>query len=393
MQGLPVLGSLLLNHARVTTAQSVTTPPARLPSGDATQETTMDHSSALSSAPVIIANTNNVTPLPEPRRARTLFDLVERFEGQESLQNPDAVLPLNRLRMTPDETIEVPGLGQHVMNDWSRRQISSLLGLRWDRWFQNAGGHERAEEINRRLARASDEVKVRTTRAIDGDQDADGTLRAFVSPGFSPIEDSQVSKLVIAARRTVDGEMKIIRADVTDRTTSFVVGIGRPYRVGGDGEVGDVWGGIMIRNSGVGFASLLIVAHLVRLACRNGMTLPLPDSELLRRRHRGIDEDKLRWMLSDRLQQLPGKLRVAGEVLRDSASRRVDAVEHEVRRILDQAGLPLRFLTPILEAHRAETLPGAFGVSQAITRAAQLFSPEERLELEQTAGEYLRATS
>ncbi|HQP38749.1 MAG TPA: hypothetical protein PLI95_26370 [Polyangiaceae bacterium] len=353
----------------------------------------MEHSSALSCAPAIIANTNNVTPLPEPRRARTLFDLVERFEGQESLQNPDAVLPLNRLRMTPDETIEVPGLGQHVMNDWSRRQMSSLLGLRWDRWFQNAGGHERAEEINRRLARATDEVKVRTTRAIDGGQEADGTLRAFVSPGFSPIEDSQVSKLVIAAMRTVDGEMKIIRADVTDRTTSFVVGIGRPYRVGGEGEVGDVWGGIMIRNSGVGFASLLIVAHLVRLACRNGMTLPLPDSELLRRRHRGIDEDKLRWMLSDRLQQLPGKLRVAVEVLRDSASRRVDAIEDEVRRILDHAGLPLRFLTPILEAHRAETLPGAFGVSQAITRAAQQFSPEERLELEQAAGQYLRSLS
>lgn len=350
----------------------------------------MDHSSALSSAPAIIANTNNVTPLPEPRRARTLFDLVERFEGQESLQNQDAVLPLNRLRMTPDETIEVPGLGEHVMNDWSRRQMSSLLGLRWDRWFQNAGGQERAEEINRRLSRATDEVKVRTTRAIDGDQDADGTLRALVSPGFSPIEDSQVGKLVIAAMRPVDGEMKLIRADVTDRTTSFVVGIGRPYRVGGDGEVGDVWGGVMIRNSGVGFASLLMVAHLVRLACRNGMICPLPEAVLLRRRHRALDEKRLRWELADKLEQLPAQLRMAGDVLRASTGRRVVDVEDVVRGVLQQAALPVRFLAPIVDAYNREPLPTAFGVSQAMTLAAQRFSPEERLELEAAAGSYLQ---
>jgi len=350
----------------------------------------MEHSSALSSAPIIIANNNHVSPVPEPRRARTLFDLVERFEGQESLQNEDAVMPLNRLRMTPEETIEVPGIGTHVMNDWSRKQVSSLLGLRWDRWFMNASGEERAEEINRRLARANEEVRIRTTRALDGDEEADGTLRALVTPGYTPIEDSQVGKLVITAMKHVDGEMQIIRADMTDMSTSFVVAVGKPYKVGGPGEVGDVWGGVMIRNSGVGFASLLMVAHLVRLACRNGMVCPIPDHVLLRRRHRGLEDRKLRFELADKLGELPGMLGQAGDTLRLSAGRVIEEVPLAVTRLLQDARLPLRYHEPILKAWEQEPQPTAFGVSQAITLAAQRFSPEERLDLEQMAGDYLR---
>lgn len=74
-------------------------------------------------------------------------------------------------------------------------------------------------------------------------------------------------------------------------------------------------------------------------------------------------------------------------------ARPVENVEAEVRSILDPAGLPQRYVVPILEAHEEEPLAGAFGVSQAITRAAQRFSPEERLELEQAAGEYVRSLS
>jgi plasmid stability protein len=331
-----------------------------------------------------------VIPIRSPR---TLPDLVEQFEHDEAQFNPDAFFRMSKLRATPEGLIEVPGAGACTLTDWSQKQLSSLLGVRFDRWFENASPEERADELNRRLSRATAEVLVRTTRAVEPGVEANATLRALLSPGYTPVEDSQVARLVITAMRNVDGEMRIIRADVTDRSTSYVVAVGKPYKVGGDGEVGDIWGGVMVRNSGVGFASLLMIAHLVRLACRNGMICPLPDSELLRRRHRGLDEVKLRWQLSDRLQELPGKLRLAGVVMRDSAARHVESVEAEVRSILDRAGLPQRYVAPILVAHEEEPLAGAFGVSQAITRAAQRFSPEERLELEQAAGGYLRRLS
>jgi len=340
---------------------------------------------ATASAAAEPAASNNVVPI----RPRTIHDLVEVFTEGEALHNPDAVLPLSCLHMTPEETIAVPELGEFGFNAWSRRQLSSLLGLRWDRWFENSSAQERAEEINRRLSRASGEVKVRTSRAVDG-QDADGTLRALVTPGYSPVEDSQVALLVMAAMRGVDGEMRIIRADMTEMSTTFVVAVGKPYKVGGPGDVGDVWGGLLVRNSGVGFASLLMVAHLVRLACRNGMSCPLPESVLLRRRHRGLDDRHLRWELADKLEQLPGRLRSAGDVLRRSAELRIENIEQAVRGVLTEGNLPLRMLGPIIDAYGREPMPTAFGVSQAITLAAQRFSPEERLQLEGAAGNYLR---
>lgn len=331
-----------------------------------------------------------VIPLRAPR---TLPDLIEHFERNEALHNPDAVFRMSRLRATPEGLIDVPGAGPCALTEWSQKQIASLLGVRMDKWFENATAEERADELNRRLTRATAEIRVRTTKAVEPGVDARCTVRAVVAPGYTPVEDSQIARLVMAAMRTIDGEMKIIRADMTDRTTSYVIAVGRPYRVGGDGNVGDVWGGVLIRNSGVGYASLLMVAHLVRLACRNGMVCPLPDHELLRRRHRGLDAKRVRWLLSDRLQELPGQLRVAGEVLERSAAHAVADVEAEVRAVLERAGLPQRLVAPVLEAHQEEPLTGAFGVSQAITRAAQRFSPEERLELEQAAGEYLRYLS
>lgn len=324
------------------------------------------------------------------RRTRTLFDLIERFEEQEEQHNPDAVLPTSKLRATPEGLIDVPGAGACALTDWSQKQMASLLGFRPDRWFENASPLERADELNRRLARASGDIRVRSTRAVEAGVEADGTLRAVVSTGYSPVEDSQVGRLVVAAMRHVDGEMKLIRIDVTDRSSTFVVAIGKPYKVGGDGQVGDLWGGLMVRNSGVGYASLLMVAHLVRLVCRNGMTCPLPDSVLLRRRHRALDDSKLRWQLSDRLEQLPGLLRQAGTVLQASTEKPLTDVEAAVRRVLQQAGLPLRMLPPIMEAYAREPAPTAFGVSQALTLAAQRFPAEERLELEQAAGQYLR---
>lgn len=199
-----------------------------------------------------------------------------------------------------------------------------------------------------------------------------------------------MAQLVIASMRAVDGELRIIRADSTDMSTTFVVAVGKPYRVGSDGQVGDIWGGLLIRNSGVGFASLLMVAHLVVLRCLNGLCAPLPDAVLLRRRHRGIADDKLRLMLAGRLQDLPGMLRHAGDTLHAATLRQVDDVEATVRGVLAAGGLPLRVLQPIMDAFQHEPSPTVFGISQALTLAAQRFSPEERLQLEQAAGQYLR---
>ena len=95
-------------------------------------------------------------------------------------------------------------------------------------------------------------------------------------------------------------------------------------------------------------------------------------------------------MLADRLQQLPGMLRQAGETLQASTSRQIENVEAAVWGVLTQGNLPLRMLDPIMAAYRREPSPAAFGVLRAITLSAQSLSPEDRLGLEQVAGQYLQ---
>jgi hypothetical protein len=171
------------------------------------------------------------------------------------------------------------------------------------------------------------------------------------------------------------------------------VRVGEPYQQVRGGKVGEVWGGILIRNSGVGFASLLVVLHLTRLVCLNGMVAPLPDAVLLRRKHRGIEDQALHELLGEKLANLPGRIHRSQRQLVSAEAFAVDDVEATVRTILKDASLPLKLLPSILHAYRAEALPNAFGISQALTLAAQSLRPEERLELEEAAGQYLVAVT
>jgi hypothetical protein len=193
------------------------------------------------------------------------------------------------------------------------------------------------------------------------------------------------------ALEPVEPELRIIRSDVTDRSTTYVVGVGRSFRPGDDHEVGDIWGGLTIRNSGVGYAAAMIVAAFHRLICKNGMTAPIPDAILFRRAHRGFNLEKIRDVLVERLQGLPGKLAGAARALLASRASRTDDPRPAFLDILRRARLPARLLPDIERAYEAEpALKGsAFGVSQAATRAAQGMSPEERFELERAAGAYI----
>jgi len=320
-------------------------------------------------------------------RAQTLPELTERFTAEESADNPDVTLAVRDLRLSPEGTLAVPGLGDFTFTDWSRRQCASLLGLRWDKWFENAGPREQADELNRRFARGIGSVKVRTRRTIDNAEP--GLVRAIVSPGYSPIADAEVAGLLAQALAPSDHAQRLIRCDVTDRTASYVVAVGEPYKMGGPGDVGDVWGGLLVRNSGVGYASLFISLHLTRLLCRNGMTAPMPDALLLKRRHRGLDMGKLKDILIERLGDLPGKLRQGAEILRQGRTRIISNIETELRSLLLSARLPMRLLPDLLSAYREEPEETAFGISQAATLAAQRLTPEERVALERATGHYL----
>ena len=328
----------------------------------------------------------------ETESHRSLEELAREFEERESLELPDAVVPMRRLRFLDDGTLGVPGKdGAFALNDWSKRQLAAIVGVRWDRWFANASPEDQAVEVNRRLWSSTNSLKLRTARLATKPNGVAGVVRAIVSPTFTPLPDSGLLRLLRTALEPVDPDVRIIRSHVTEGSTGFVVSVGRAFRPGDDHDVGDLWGGLTIRNSGVGFAAAVIVASFTRLLCKNGMTAPIPDAVLLRRAHRAFDFDKLRDTLVERLSTLPGKLANAGRALFASRRLRVEDQSQAFLEMLRAAHLPRKLLSELERAYDAEpaTRGTAFGVSQAVTRAAQDRPPEERFDLERAAGAYI----
>lgn len=323
--------------------------------------------------------------VPEPKE--TLSELVAEFDRRAAGLLPDVDLPMSELTMTEAGTLSMPGQGAFALTPWSKKQLASRLGVRWNRWFEGIHPERRASEINRRLEHDSGVVRVKTECA-PGEDGAVGVLRGFVSPTYTTVPEALVAQAILDELR--QGDPKILRASQTDRSTSYVVQVGSPFHVGGPARVGDVVGGLLIRNSDVGYASLVVALHLTRLACSNGMVVA-ENTTIVRRAHRHIDIPGLQEQLAMGLRELPSRVRRAAQVLERSAHHAVDHVPAALSQVLRDARLPQKLLSLVLAAYEREKHPSAFGVSQAVTLAAQdsSVSAEDRIALEKAAGQYL----
>jgi len=338
--------------------------------------------------PQVPSNLESYNAFTHP--AKSLSDLIGKFQDLENLDNEDTVIDLNALRMADNGNIIIPSQGEYAMTEHARKQVSSLVGVSWNRWFMEIDPIEKAQEINRRFSRSNAAVRLRTRRMVQ--PTADGVLRAFVSPNYTIVKDSQLAWTIYSALHHLDQDLHIIRSDITDRTVTYVIGVGKPFVPNGDSQINDVWGGILVRNSDVGYASLKITLYLTRLVCRNGMTAPLKNAELLRRKHtKGILDANLLNLLAEQLINVPDQLRHGGQLLQTALSFTVTDIEAEVTRILDASNLPKRLMNSIMSSYQIEPRANKFGVSSALTRAAQGFSPEERLQIEDAASQYLQS--
>src|SRR5690606_40958776 len=124
---------------------------------------------------------------PERSRGATFAEGHDPVRGRASRSFPDVVVHVEQLRATPEGTIVVPKLGECVPSEYASRQLATMLGFR-ARWFETASPEERAEELNRRLARIPGEKKVRATRGPARLP----VLRAFLGPNYQPIDDLRI---------------------------------------------------------------------------------------------------------------------------------------------------------------------------------------------------------
>jgi hypothetical protein len=322
-------------------------------------------------------------------KARTLGEIHAILRILESHENADALVPLSELTVSDEGLIAIPGHGSFGLTEWARKQLAARLGIQWDRWFALLQGGERAAELNLRLARSPERVRLRTATVHHPDSGlVTPVLRAFVTPSYSAFSDALLAEMLADL---LGEDSAITRLAITDMSVSYAVSVGRPFRPGGDAKVGDLLGGIFVRNSGVGYAGLNVAAHLLRLLCLNGMVVPVKDAALISCIHRGIDPDKLRLKLAERAREIGGTFHAGAERLLKARRYQIDDREAVFRALLSRARLPRRHLEALEAAYQREPESSAFGVVQAVTLASQGFAPEARYEIERAAAGYLTA--
>jgi len=308
-------------------------------------------------------------------------DLALALKTHESKYNPDNICNLNKLNFTSRLALEIPGMGSFNLTPWARRQAASILGIKWDRWFANADLDEQAFMLNMRLKRAAQEVKLRTY----GD-----TLAAIVSPGYTPIEDSMVAQ-VLNEILPLDCPAEIMKSSITDKTVSYSISLTHKKTVGGN--VGDIIPGLYIQNSGVGYCSLKIYLMVTRLVCSNGMTLPVEQHMLLRKKHTKGITDGLFEEISSQCADIKHRIDLGLKNIEDAQIIQVNNPEEEVIRLLKDSGLPQKMIPMVMQAWNREPLPNKFGISQALTDNRMItenaIEPEQAEILQRAAGKYL----
>lgn len=150
--------------------------------------------------------------------------------------------------------------------------------------------------------------------------------------------------------------------------------------------------GVHVANSEVGRRSVTVDALVWRLVCLNGLVMLVKGRSLLRQRHISWDRPHF----ADALRVAVSKAVMAGAGLIDrlqAATREpVPNVEGVVRAIARQASLTQAVQEKVLAALRATPPPQqerVYGLVQALTFTAQSLPPDDRYDLEVTAGRLL----
>jgi hypothetical protein len=321
-------------------------------------------------------------------KGRSFLDVYGDVQRRADAMLPDRVVHVADLRMTPEGHVELPGGTRLRINAHAKRQVSSLLGLRWDRWFQSASGEERAEEINRRFARIPGQLKVRAWREDTGE--AHGVARAFLAASFTPIDDARIFERMNTMMRGLLDEYRFTAVEFTDTTTHYTAVHGEPFDL--DGEL--LHPGWHLRNSEVGASALSLDDHWLRLVCANGLMVRVGGKRSLYRTHRAIEDDQLAAALVIAVGRLPERWRTTFAWMQTAKRVAVPHPDDAVAAVLgDSSEVPRAMLE---EAQREVLRVGdatRFGVVQAITLVAHAKNtdPDVRFAMERLAGDYLVA--
>ena len=352
------------------------------------------------------------------------FDEVRKTVADEAdLKNPDQIVDMSRLRITPKLDIEIPKIGTYKMTDWAQRQLGVILGVQWNKWFDPDLVDHLAvqEEISRRFSKTGDTRKLRTNRLKAGTAEpgCDGYLRAVLSPTYHPIDDERIFNRLESQFMGKVSELNFMthlnsKSKWGNDHCNHYTLVGSPINMGaidrnharadvrhayaiaemsGDLPNDDlVYPGFHMRNSEVGYTAIIVDEFSFRLVCLNGMMITTGNSRLMYRQHRPIDDKVLDAQFTSVFNKVPAQWESTRKRLTEAKTLIIDTPKVEIEERLVKMGAPKHFRDIALVAFEREPLPSKYGIIQAITRAAQEYDDmDKRFEYESYAGKLLAA--
>lgn len=311
-------------------------------------------------------------------------------EDRASYLLPDQIVRYADLRLSQEGYLTGPGVPELTLNSWSKRQLASLLGVRWDRWFSAdaVSGAERAEETNRRLSRLPGETKLRSMR--ERAAPTGHVLRALLSPSFTPIDDARIFRQMVQTFGSGLDRFAFTRIDATDVTTIYAA-VDREARVVGEDVLHP---GFALRNSEVGASALSLDDYWLRLACQNGLLVSVGSKRLLYRTHRKCEDDQLVASIAVAMKNLPGRWMFALSLMEQAKASPVPHPDAAIESVLESASFPRELVREAQTTALKDADFTRYGVVQAITFVAHARNSDSELRfaLERAAGDYLAAT-
>lgn len=355
------------------------------------------------------------------------FNHVRELVAKDhALQNEDVLVDMEKIYVNEQLDISLPN-GTFHMTEWAQRQLGTLLGVQWGKWFNPTlvTHKEIQEELQRRFSKTHEKQKMRTTKFKGGSPGVpgcDGYLRAVLSPTYHPIDNerlfdrlekrfgSQVENLNFMSNHLSK------KAHWSNDHCSHYTLVGEPINMGPidrlhtdpavrrvydmaekEGQLPQddlVYPGFHMRNSEVGFTAITIDEFSFRLVCLNGCMITVGDSRLMYRQHRPIEDAELDKQFSRVFERIPVRWEDTRQRMVRMQGVTVEHPEALIEEELKRLEAPKYFRDAAIKAFAEEPIKNNYGVLQAVTRAAQdIESMDKRFGFEALAGQIMRRLS
>lgn len=323
------------------------------------------------------------------------WDRIERH--LDSVENEDSIMRLNDIVYNQGKVGTVFDKGYET-TDHAINQLFRKLGMP-SRYFKNLHDKGFYDLVNEHIVfnkgRFKDKnIMLRKAKFHNRGKYENEVIRAILSDSYSPLDNKPLVKILQETLQNTNYKITyyknnwktmMLRILFSDKADTVEV------------EEGDVLQtGILVVNSEVGTAGVLIAPTVLRLVCSNGLTAwNTIENDRYYKRHVGLNRRKMLSFAQNAIISARKEALKRAKLLKNTSGQELpdDTTKQEmIEEILDTNNIKKNIIEQAQEVieERYSDRNDMYSVVNSITRVARdLENTEDRLEVEKTVGDYI----